>query len=361
MCRFMIYKGEESIRLEHLLTRPAHSIINQSFDSRLRLDTRRPINGDGFGVGYYPDNMEADEEKGPCIYCATTPAWNNVNLSRLASKTHSSLVFAHVRASTSGVLAETNCHPFAYHTLMFMHNGGVSYFHHIKRRLVQYIREEYFLYIQGGTDSEAAFALFLDTMHTMGANPADPEGKFDSKLMEAALEQTISLLVRWSLEGAADLGVTDPEPSLLNFAVTDGTTVVASRYVSSRTEEAASLYYSTGTRFYEKEPGQYKMERCHRLNNIVMVASEPLTFERNDWISIPTNTIMCIRSSASILLRPIKDQFYVADPTQVRRSDLMVMKGLASPLVRPSYKAQITSRQGVPPLMREGRTASVVV
>lgn len=34
-----------------LLTRPRHSIINQAFDSRLRLDLRRPINGDGFGVG----------------------------------------------------------------------------------------------------------------------------------------------------------------------------------------------------------------------------------------------------------------------------------------------------------------------
>lgn len=34
-----------------LLTRPAHSIINQAFDSRLRVDLRRPINGDGFGVG----------------------------------------------------------------------------------------------------------------------------------------------------------------------------------------------------------------------------------------------------------------------------------------------------------------------
>ena len=34
-----------------LLTRPCHSIINQAFDSRLRLDRRRPMNGDGFGVG----------------------------------------------------------------------------------------------------------------------------------------------------------------------------------------------------------------------------------------------------------------------------------------------------------------------
>ena len=55
MCRFVIYKGTEPVQLSHLLTRPCHSIINQAFDSRLRLDHRRPINGDGFGVGEYSD------------------------------------------------------------------------------------------------------------------------------------------------------------------------------------------------------------------------------------------------------------------------------------------------------------------
>jgi len=68
MCRFVIYKGTSPVQLSHvslssdsqeelfihlhqLLTRPCHSIINQAFDSRLRLDRRRPMNGDGFGVG----------------------------------------------------------------------------------------------------------------------------------------------------------------------------------------------------------------------------------------------------------------------------------------------------------------------
>ncbi len=56
-----------------LLTRPCHSIINQAFDSRLRLDRRRPINGDGFGVGWY--DVEYDEELGsqPCIFTSVTP------------------------------------------------------------------------------------------------------------------------------------------------------------------------------------------------------------------------------------------------------------------------------------------------
>ncbi len=84
MCRLVIYKGEcrpERVVLSRALSRKhgtepvlfvpcqsqhisqhqsltsvaadstAHSIINQSYDSRLRVDRRRPINGDGFGVG----------------------------------------------------------------------------------------------------------------------------------------------------------------------------------------------------------------------------------------------------------------------------------------------------------------------
>jgi len=86
MCRFVIYKGTSPVQLSHLLTRPCHSIINQAFDSRLRLDHRRPINGDGFGVGWY-DSVH-DEELGsqPCIFTSVKPAWNNANLIRLAEK-----------------------------------------------------------------------------------------------------------------------------------------------------------------------------------------------------------------------------------------------------------------------------------
>ena len=39
------------------------------------------------------------------------------------------------------------------------------------------------------------------------------------------------------------------EVSLLNFAVSDGATLIATRYVSHEHEEAASLYYAEGSAF----------------------------------------------------------------------------------------------------------------
>lgn len=355
MCRFLIFKGKEPIRLSHLLTRPAHSIINQSFDSRLRLDRRRPINGDGFGVAYYPLDKELEED-GPCLFKAITPAWNNQNLETLAEKTKSSLVFAHVRASTYGVLSQTNCHPFTYHSLCFMHNGGISNFKRIKRVLLNHIDDEYLNFLQGGTDSECAFALFLDTLHKLGHDPRKRDGDFGHEALRSALLKTIEYIKDWTLALRKDsrlAGELDSEPSLLNFAVTDGSTVVVSRYITSRTDEAASLHFSSGSRFIETSPGEYRMERLDRNQDVIMVASEPLTFERGDWTAVPTNSVLTIRKQ-TILLHPIVDEYYQEDPLYLRSSKLAESKGLmgAVPLAKAVEK-------NVPPLEREGRSRPI--
>lgn len=71
--------------------------------------------GDGFGVGWYESEHQKEDQDPitPCIFTSVTPAWNNINLVRLAEKIRSPLVFAHVRASTSGSVSETNCHPWS--------------------------------------------------------------------------------------------------------------------------------------------------------------------------------------------------------------------------------------------------------
>lgn len=347
MCRFMIYKGRESMVLSDLLTKPAHSIINQSFDSRLRLDMRNPINGDGFGVGYYTSTHK------PCVFKAITPAWNNVNLNNLSQGTESHLVFGHVRASTQGVLSETNCHPFSYGKLMFMHNGGISQFDKIKRTLINHLEDQFFLFIQGSTDSECCFALFLDTLFKMGYDPDDPSVAFSHVILRKALLTTIDLIKTWQV------AITN-EPSLLNFAVTDGESVVVSRYVTSKTDEAASLHFSTGSKFFEYEPGLFKMERLNRSQDVIFVASEPLTFERGDWICVPTNTMISITKNNTVLMHPIQDEFYDSEGTE-RSSGLAMRKGLMGGV--PTKAKVINGSEGgldVPPLAREGRKVPIL-
>jgi len=310
MCRFVIYKGTQPVQLSHLLTRPAHSIIRQAFDPRLRTDHRRPINGDGFGVGWYDSVYDPELGIQPCIFTSVTPAWNNDNLTRLAEKIKSPLVFGHVRAYTSGSLSLDNCHPFAVGKLMFMHNGEVAGFNKFKRKLQSSLSDEIFSVVKGNTDSEWAFALFLSKLPDINAT------QFTPQLLGDAMRETIASLNKF----AQDVGVY--EPSLLNFVATDGESVVATRYISSKVHEAASLWYSSGTSFDEyAEGGHYRMSKSDKRENIIMIASEPLTFEKADWMEIRTNTMIVITPKMNLLQIPIVDEFHVppSDPASHNR------------------------------------------
>lgn len=279
-----VYKGSDEILLSKLILDPAHSILTQSFDARLRLDHGRN-NADGFGIAYYNSPEKRPQAATPCIFTSTTPAWNCANLHRLANHTTSHLIFAHVRATTEGSLSDDNCHPFSHATLTFMHNGGIGGWKHIKRRLGMSIGEKWYLGVQGGTDSEWAFALFLDTLENMGYNPSEThENGFGPQVLRKAMLKTIQKINDFidAIPEAIRKAHRVDTRSLLNFAVTDGHSVVCTRYVSSTTDEAASLYYSSGTTWHEKDEKNFQMDRRDKGADIVLVASEPLTFERGN-------------------------------------------------------------------------------
>lgn len=250
-------------------------------------DTRRgQNNADGFGIGFYTDPKLGDA---PCLFTSTIPAWNCTNLQRIASKTASHLIFGHVRATTEGSLSEDNCHPFTHGTLMWMHNGGLGGWKYIKRRLADRLADKWYLGVQGGTDSEWAFALFLDTLERAGHDPSSrPEQGFGPTVLRNAVRQTISIINEMtdSIPEEVIQNEDVDTRSLLNFAVTDGHSVICTRYISSAKDEAASLYYSSGTQWATRTPSpndrEYLMERKDKGADIVLVASEPLTFERGE-------------------------------------------------------------------------------
>ncbi|KAF1943739.1 N-terminal nucleophile aminohydrolase [Clathrospora elynae] len=335
----MVYKGKDEILLSELILNPSHSILTQSFDSRLRLDRRRPHNGDGFGIGYYTSPSLGPE---PCVFTSTIPAWNCINLSRIASKTTSSLIFAHVRATTEGNLSDSNCHPFSYRSLMFMHNGGIGCWKQIKRRLAMSLGEKWFGVVGGSTDSEWAFALFLDCLDKAGISPdrdVEAEVGFGHTVLRKAILKTVERINGFIKDVVGEQGVGEEDSrSLLNFAVTDGVSVVCTRYVSSRTDEAASLFFSSGTSWKESRDRDqpptnaddsdrnYVMERRDKGSDIVLVASEPLTFERDNWVTVPTNSTLII-SKQTVMIHPIIDEFYSANPAHERSAGFAQAKG----------------------------------
>ena len=151
MCRWLAYSGTP-IKLEELLLKRDHSLIDQSLHSRMGATT---TNGDGFGVGWY------DEDGLPRLYRSTHPAWNDRNLKELAAGISSRLFLAHIRASTGSAIQETNTHPFRYGKWLWMHNGLIREFPRVHRELVNRIDDSLFNSIEGTTDSETMFYLAL--------------------------------------------------------------------------------------------------------------------------------------------------------------------------------------------------------
>ncbi|HEV2707147.1 MAG TPA: class II glutamine amidotransferase [Pyrinomonadaceae bacterium] len=288
MCRFIAYAGTPLLMAD-LLYRPVNSLIMQSYQARERAE---PLNGDGFGVGWYVPEIDPT----PCVQRSVTPAWSNRNLQNLSMKTRTSLLFAHVRAASPGMAVnEANVHPFAYDRFTWMHNGAVAGFHHIKRALREELKDEFYNMIQGTTDSEHAFALFLDGLG-VAFGEATPQD------MRRALVSTIARLNELTREHEI------AEPSYYNFAVTDGTAFVVSRYCSAESVAGQSLHYSRGRRFECLPDGLCDMHTVapHDPASAVIVASERLTDDPSDWTPVPDNHTVTVMPDLSVIVEKIE-------------------------------------------------------
>jgi ergothioneine biosynthesis protein EgtC len=292
MCRFVVYMGPP-ITLDLLTTRPAHSIIRQSFMSRM---TEEPLNGDGFGIAWYVPEISLE----PAQFRSIQPAWNNVNLLHLARVSRSPVILAHVRAATSGFgVTESNCHPFVADQFAFMHNGSVGEFRKIKRQLCADLSDRSYLWIHGTTDSEHMFALFRD--HVQRIKDEDP-----MEAMAEALVATIAQVLR--LTQAAGV----QRRSLLNLAVSDGERAVVSRFASDASG-GPSLYLHAGEE-YVCQDGMCHMIDGGRSRRTVMVASEPIT-EEPGWIEVPGNHLVLVDSGHHVEMRAIPALVDCLQPT----------------------------------------------
>lgn len=279
MCRFAAYLGP-SILISTLVTKPKHSIIHQSYQAEER---EEPLNGDGFGLSWYAPQFC----KEPAIFKEVSPAWSNPNLEDIARVTKSHCIFAHVRAATvGGGISRANCHPFSWREFTFMHNGTVYGFQKIKRNLCHKLSEEAYNLLQGSTDSEHIFALFADHIKEI----KDPK----TKDLSNALLKTIASLEELKKQAGVST------PSSLNLVVSDGSSIVGTRYISHG-EESNSLYYTHGKNFSCTTKGVCHIEHGQ---GAFLLASEPLTKEQV-WHRVNNNHIISVGPEKEILVEPI--------------------------------------------------------
>jgi predicted glutamine amidotransferase len=248
------------------------------------------LNGDGFGVAWYAD-IAAD----PGVFRSITPAWSNRNLLSLVRVVRSTCVLAHVRAASPGLaVAETNCHPFVHGRYSFLHNGHVGDWAMVRRPLRRSLTDASYDVIEGSTDSELLFALFLDCMLAYSQMPP-AEG------LAAALEATIQRAM--DLQRVHGKG----DPSYLNLGVSDGVHAAATRFTDGPAEHALSLYHISGRRYvFDGKVCRMIAPGPHRTTTLI--CSERLS-DDDGWIAVEPNHLVMVQADRTVATRPIAKNF----------------------------------------------------
>lgn len=284
MCRLLAYMGTPIV-IDKLLYQPKNSLVNQSINAR---EIEEPLNGDGFGIGWYVPDLHRE----PVTFVSVSPAWSNRNLRNLAPSIQTACLIAHVRAASVGEVSESNCHPFQYRHMLMMHNGGVENFSRIKRNLREPLSDHLYNWIKGQTDSEHLFAYLLN--HLLGEKAAE----ITAEEVMTAFERTFTdLKVIMKKEGIH-------EPAYLNMVVTNGSFIVGTRYTTDPSCEPLTLYHSEGARYVVEDGKSFLMAPSDD-DQAVLVVSEKLT-EESHWTAIPPQHFVVVDQSLNVRVRPIK-------------------------------------------------------
>jgi glutamine amidotransferase len=267
------FLATDSTRLDCSLVLAQNALQTQS-----DRDGRGVRNADGWGIAHW-------DASGPSILKSTHPAFADKYFAETAEEISSQAVIAHVRAATVGKVAEENTHPFHHGPWAFAHNGTITGFEHVQTRLG--IGD--FAAPSGETDSELAFLWILNRMKEHGLAPDSPAPALDP--LVDLLSESVLELIRIGIQTGSR------EQPTLNFLLSDGKYLVASRYGNS-------LFWTfrrgvrdcavCGTSHCPTADADYQA---------VVIASEPITDE--DWIEVPDGSVLGVEPGAHTMRRSL--------------------------------------------------------
>jgi predicted glutamine amidotransferase len=98
------------------------------------------------------------------------------------------------------------------------------------------------------------------------------------------------------------------EHSYLNLCVSNGRSVVATRYTTNPRVQPASLYYMFGKEYVATE------HRCFMIpddgqSEAVVISSEPFTGVKSDWVKVARNSMLIVDEDLTIRFEDIELPF----------------------------------------------------
>jgi glutamine amidotransferase len=250
MCRLLAYFGSP-IQPEKFIYQAEHSLYLQSYKPKETVTTS--VNADGMGIGWY----DFQKDIKPFIYKNILPIWSDINLPYLTKYIETECFLSYIRSATPGQETNlSNCQPFSYKNLLFTHNGFIDNFRQtLYKPIRDSLTDEIYQKIEGTTDSEHIFALFINEL--------------------AVVEGDLQLALKNTLNKLESLAKKHEVRILANIIVSNGELLVACRFAVNST--APSLYWLNNSN--------------NNMSPSIIVASEPLF--SGDWNSFEEHSVLC--------------------------------------------------------------------
>jgi hypothetical protein len=196
MCRLLGLRTSRPVPLYRYLIGGDNSFAVQSLE-----------HPDGWGLAYFRDER-------PTVVKSILPAICDELFEKTSFEVEAETLLAHIRRATAGRVAQTNCHPFRRGSWVFAHNGHIQGIEHLRGELLDLIAPDLRDQVEGNTDSELYFSLFLTALRERVALD-EPSPTVEH--LRQALTWAVATIRR-----LADPPGAHPEPSWLTCLASNG-------------------------------------------------------------------------------------------------------------------------------------------
>jgi predicted glutamine amidotransferase len=188
---------------------PVHAPLVAERNSLRRQSVEHP---DGWGIAAYVKGALPEVAHG------LGAAHLDPEFERVSGLLQARAVLAHIRLASVGEVTPANAHPFVYGRWTFCHNGTVHDFPRAQLALERQMAPKLRRRLGGTTDSERCFGMFLTRLFSRVKEDARPP----VEVVAWALADTMATVAKLADRPGE-------ERSALNFLVTDGELMVATR------------------------------------------------------------------------------------------------------------------------------------
>ena len=284
MCRLLGYLGDD-LQVSALITDSDSSLTRQATDSSVQ----NFMNVAGTGFKAWENGSIYEDE--PYTYKSIELPMYDRTLMGLTKKLKANCVLGHIRATVYGNLSlvnTTNVHPYQFTgtKIALAHNGGLTDFPKMKFALAAKCKPEIANKVEGTTDSEWIYALFLSMLD-------DPFANHTSEEIANAASKTIQ-----EIKTLRDQFHIDTH-SVINLIISNGKSMIATCFTydfgcyegivspAVLSPQMHSLWYTAGDKFGEHD-GNWAMSDGNNdgTSTSIIIASEPLTRNDSSWFEI---------------------------------------------------------------------------